>query len=83
MYILSHCGSDMKTLLTCTYVSSMMRSSFVGILGTPGRKDPHRTTDISFHSFESPGGRTPNPRVPKSQKMQTSSRWRHMYNKEK
>ena len=26
----------------------------------------------------SPGGRTPNPRVPKSQKMQTSSRWRHI-----
>ena len=71
----------MKTLLyICLKYDEVINC---GHLGTPGRKDPHRTTDSFFIVFGSPGGCTANPRVPKSQKMQTSSRWRHMYNKEK
>ena len=70
----------MKTLLyTCLQYDEVF---ICGNLGTPGHKDHHLTDSFSI-VFLSPDGRTPNPRVPKSQKMQTSSRWRHMYNKEK
>ena len=51
MYILSHCSSYMKTLLY-TYVCLQYDEVFIcGHLGTPGRKDPHRTTDSFVYCF--------------------------------
>ena len=49
MYILSHCGSYMKTLLyICLQYDEVINC---GHLGTPGRKDPHRTTDSFFKKY--------------------------------